>query len=134
MSHRGGASSRGVRGRRAWIGLARSFARWFSRSGRRAFRALLAAPPAFRLLVVAALVVLLWAALNWVYHVVRKPTEMFFPVSGVLFKTPSETWREYGPLFREHSTEVITAELLAALAQIESASNLWRGRTGAGAH
>jgi hypothetical protein len=62
-------------------------------------------------------------SLNWIYQVVRKPTELFFPVSGALSKTPAETWREYRSLFREHSTPVMTPELLAALAQIEAAGN-----------
>src|SRR5262249_11881602 len=43
------------------------------------------------------------------------------------------TWRQYAPLFREYSTASISPELLAALAQIESASNplastYWRWR------
>jgi hypothetical protein len=63
------------------------------------------------------------AALNWVYQVVRKPSELFFPVSGALAKTPAETWRAYGSLFRAHSTAVITPPLLAALAQAEAAGN-----------
>ena len=62
-------------------------------------------------------------AANLVYQVVRKPTEMFFPVSGAMNKTPAETWRQYGPLFREYSTTSITPELLAALAQVEGAGN-----------
>jgi hypothetical protein len=63
------------------------------------------------------------ALLNLIYQVVRKPAELFFPVSGALSKTPTETWREYGPLFRHHSTAVMTPELLAALAQVEGAGN-----------
>jgi len=71
--------------------------------------------------------------INWVVQVVRKPTELFFPVSGVLNKTPAETWREYAPIFRAHSTPIMTAELLAALAQVEGAGNpmaqtYWRWR------
>lgn len=62
-------------------------------------------------------------SLNWMYQVVRKPTELFFPVSGALSKTPTETWRQYQSLFREHATPVMTPELLAALAQIEAAGN-----------
>ena len=62
-------------------------------------------------------------ALNWVVQVMRKPTELFFPVSGVLNKTPAETWRSYAPIFRAHSTAVMTPELLAALAQVEGAGN-----------
>ena len=58
---------------------------------------------------------------------------MFFPLDGVLAKTPAQTWSEYGPLFREHSTAVMTPELLAALAQAEGAGNpvartYWRWR------
>jgi transglycosylase-like protein with SLT domain len=71
---------------------------------------------------IAGLVVLFFA-LNWVYQVARKPAELFFPVSGVLAKTPAETWREYHPIFRRHSTPIVTPELLAALAQVESAGN-----------
>ena len=85
--------------------------------------------------VLAALVILftLWAALNWIYQTIRKPTELFFPVSGALHKTPLETWRQYAPLFRGHSTEVMTPELLAAIAQVEGAGNpvartTWRWR------
>jgi len=70
---------------------------------------------------------------NWLVQVARKPTELFFPVSGVLNKTPAETWREYGPAFRAHSTAIMTPELLAALAQVEGAGNplaqtYWRWR------
>jgi hypothetical protein len=65
----------------------------------------------------------LWSSTNWAYQVVRKPTELFFPVGGTLSKTPSETWRQYESLFREHSTTIITPELLAALAQVEGTGN-----------
>ncbi len=60
---------------------------------------------------------------NIIYQVVKKPTELLLPVSGLLVKTPAETWRSYGPLFRDYATATITAVLLAALAQIESAGN-----------
>ena len=62
-------------------------------------------------------------ALNWLYQVVRKPAELLFPVSGALLKTPTQTWDNYAPLFRRHSTAVMTPELLAALAQVEGAGN-----------
>jgi hypothetical protein len=65
----------------------------------------------------------LWLALNWTYQVARKPSELFFPVSGALYKTPAETWRAYGRLFRKHSTPVVTPHLLAALAQVEASGN-----------
>ena len=72
-------------------------------------------------------------AINWIVQVARKPTELFFPVSGALHKTPAETWRSYAPIFRKHSTAVMTPELLAALAQVEGAGNpvartYWRWR------
>jgi hypothetical protein len=70
-----------------------------------------------------ALLALLWITANGVYQVIRKPTELFFPVSGTLYKTPSQTWSAYGPLFRRHATEAIPAELLAALAQVEGSGN-----------
>ena len=74
-----------------------------------------------------------WFVLNGLYHVMRKPAELFTPVSGVLAKTPAETWSAYEPMFRAHATAVITAELLAALAQVEASGNpvatpQWRWR------
>lgn len=76
------------------------------------------------------------AGVNWMYQVIRKPTELFFPVSGVLSKTPAQTWAQYGPIFHEHATRVITADFLAALAQAESVGNplartYWRWRLAA---
>jgi hypothetical protein len=65
----------------------------------------------------------LWLTLNWTYQVIRKPSELFFPVSGVLHKLPAETWREYAPIFRAHATATMTATLLAALAQVEASGN-----------
>jgi hypothetical protein len=62
-------------------------------------------------------------ALNWIYQVVRKPAELFFPVSGALSKTPGETWEQYEAIFKRHSTPVMTPELLAALAQVEGSGN-----------
>ena len=80
-----------------------------------------------------AMVLAAFSATNLVYHVVRKPTELFFPVSRAFDKMPAETWRQYGALFREYSTHAITPELLAALAQVESDGNpvartYWRWR------
>lgn len=66
---------------------------------------------------------LTWLAANWIYQVVRKPSELFFPVSGTLYKTPAETWDAYATVFRRHSTAVVNAELLAALAQVEGSGN-----------
>ncbi len=94
-----------------------------SASARRALRLFRDAPVGVRVAAVLAIVASLWAAANWVVQAWRKPTEMLFPVGQALVKTPAETWREYGSLFREHSTPVITPELLAALAQAEGAGN-----------
>ena len=90
-------------------------------------------PMSFRIFVGAILLLTAWAGINLAYQVLRKPTELFFPVSGSLAKRPPETWRAYGPLFNEHATAVITPELLAALAQVESSGNpvartYWRWR------
>jgi hypothetical protein len=98
--------------------------RWLrGRALQRTLRFVLAAPLLIRLVIFAAVALVLWSAVNWTYHVIRKPTELFFPVSGTLAKTPPETWRQYAPLFRRHSTATITPELLAALAQVEGAGD-----------
>src|SRR5580692_2743494 len=73
------------------------------------------------------------ALANLVYHVILKPTELFAFIGHRLDKEPPETWRQYGPLFRTYSTNTITPELLAALAQVESSGNpvdrtYWRWR------
>jgi hypothetical protein len=57
------------------------------------------------------------------FQVIRKPSELFFPVSSTLNKIPSETWRQYAPLFRQYSTRIMSPELLAALAQVEGSGN-----------
>jgi hypothetical protein len=69
------------------------------------------------------LLLVLWFTANWLYHAVNKPSEVFFPFDSALDKNLADTWREYGALFREHSTAVVTPELLAALAQVESTGN-----------
>jgi hypothetical protein len=94
------------------------------------------APLAVRIIAGTVLLVIAWAAVNWMVQVVRKPSEVFFAagaLSGSLAKDPAQTWRQYGPLFDEHSTAVVTPELLAALAQVESSGNpvartYWRWR------
>jgi hypothetical protein len=103
------------------IALRRSRGVW--RRSRRTLRALRAAPLVVHLVLGVVAALALWAAANWVYQVVRKPTELWFPVSGALRKTPAETWRQYAPLFRAHATAVITPDFLAALAQIEATGN-----------
>jgi hypothetical protein len=90
---------------------------------RRGLLLLRSAPPAVRVIATLGLTVLLWASLDLTYQVIRKPTELLFPVAGTLSKTPSETWRDYAPLFRDDSTETMTPDLLAALAQVEGDGN-----------
>jgi hypothetical protein len=115
-----------IRGRRAHRSAA-------SRLGRRAFLAIRVAPLAVQIAVATLLLVSVWAAANLIVQVAYKPTEVFAAVSGSRAKVPAETWRQYGPLFDEHSTAVITPEFLAALAQVESSGNpvattYWRWR------
>jgi len=93
------------------------------RTRRRWLRAFKRLSPSAQLIAGFAIIMTLWLALNWAYQVVRKPSELFFPVSGALNKTPAETWNEYEPIFRKHSTNVITPDLLAALAQVEGAGS-----------
>ena len=62
-------------------------------------------------------------ALNVIYQVLRKPGEIFAPISASLSKNPASTWKNYGALFDEHSTSIISAEFLGALAQVESDGN-----------
>jgi hypothetical protein len=108
-----------------------SAAAW--RAAGRALLALRVAPFAIRIVLGTILVVAVWAAVNWMVQVARKPSEVFSPVSGSLVKLPAQTWRQYGLLFTKYSTAVITPELLAALAQVEGSGNpmartYWRWR------
>src|SRR5262245_32073415 len=89
----------------------------------RALLVLRDAPLAIRIVLASVLVLVVLAAVNWMVQVARKPAEAFFPVSGSFGKYPSQTWQQYGPLFAEHSTAVISPELLAALAQVEGSGN-----------
>lgn len=110
---------RGRRTRRTFLSrlwpAARRRQRWLRRFKR--------APRNVQIITSVAIVAALALAINWIYQVVRKPSELFFPVSGVLYKMPSETWRQYGPAFENYSTSVMTPELLAALAQVEGSGN-----------
>ena len=106
--------------------------RW-RRAGRWARRRLAEAPRAVRIAAVSAVALATLVLTNLIYHVIHKPTELFFFVGHKLDKEPAETWRQYGPLFRAYSTRSITPELLAALAQVESSGNpvdrtYWRWR------
>jgi hypothetical protein len=90
---------------------------------RRSWRAFLRAPMLVKVVVGVFVALILSVAINWIYQVLRKPSELLFPVSGALFKTPTETWGSYAPLFSEYSTPVMTPDLLAAIAQVEGSGN-----------
>jgi hypothetical protein len=97
---------------------------------RRSLARIAAAP---RAVLLAIVLLPAFAGLNLVYHVARKPTELLFPAEGALAKTPAETWREYGALFRRYATDAVPPALLAALAQAEGAGDplartYWRWR------
>lgn len=101
----------------------RAILRRVRRLRRRARRVWRRLPRHTRIGLALVLVAFVWAAANLTYQIARKPTELFFPLSETLHKTPSQTWEAYARLFRRHSTPVITAELLAALAQVEGSGN-----------
>lgn len=94
-----------------------------ARLRRRWQRAYRRASVVVKVIIGVAVVLTLSLAINWIYQVISKPSELFFPVSGTLYKTPSETWRQYAPIFRKYATNVITPDLLAAIAQVESSGN-----------
>ena len=94
-----------------------------ARSRRRWWKAFQRQTPVTKMAVATAIVFALWLGFNFAYQVLRKPSELFFPVSGSLNKTPAETWRKYGSLFEKHSTSIVTSDLLAALAQVEGSGN-----------
>jgi hypothetical protein len=79
------------------------------------------------------LAVVALAAANACVQVVRKPTELLGIAVPTRAKLPEGTWSAYGGLFRAHATSAVPAELLAALAQVESAGDplartYWRFR------
>jgi hypothetical protein len=69
------------------------------------------------------LAVVVFFTLNWAYQVYRKPGELLAPVSASLSKTPESTWQSYGSLFEKNSTDTLSPEFLAALAQVEGDGN-----------
>jgi hypothetical protein len=116
-----GSRSNASRGRKRHFRLSRF---WPSPALRRRWRrAFNRAPRSAQIIICVVLAAALSLTINWVYQVARKPSELFFPVSGTLFKTPPETWRQYEPAFEKYSTGVMSPELLAALAQVEGSGN-----------
>ena len=94
-----------------------------ARLRKRWWRALRGTSTAVQTVTAVLILLVLSVAANWIYQVIRKPTELLFPVSGALNKTPTETWRQYAPFFKAYSTGIMTPELLAAIAQVEGAGN-----------
>lgn len=106
--------------------------RWLRAQLRRTWAA---APSAVRIAVVVAAILIALPLVNLAWQVVRKPTELLFFADRTLDKQPADTWRQYGARFREFSTDAVSPELLAALAQTESTGNpvartYWRWRWG----
>ncbi len=81
------------------------------------------APFEVQLVTAVVAIGIVWLVTNVLYQVIRKPSELFFPVSGTLYKSPGETWDSYSTIFKRHSTATISAEFLAALAQVEGSGN-----------
>jgi hypothetical protein len=117
---------------RDWRAFRRRIERWWKHA-RRAWRKFGTLARAVRIGIAVAVALAVFSSVNLAYHVVRKPTELFFPLGGTLAKTPDDAWRDYGDLFRRYSTKDISPELLAALAEVESDGNpvartYWRWR------
>ena len=88
-----------------------------------AWRLLKALPSSLRTILALDVVGVCVIAANVIYWVAHKPAELLLPVSVSLVKTPAQTWASYGELFRDYATASVPAELLAALAQVESSGN-----------
>jgi hypothetical protein len=108
----GGAGRRLARAARSSGRLARRVRRWWR-----------PAPRSAKYIMAALVLLILWLISNAIYQIIRKPSELFFPVSGTLNKSPSETWRQYRSIFEKYSTSVMTPEFLAAIAQVEGSGN-----------
>jgi hypothetical protein len=103
-----------------------AFIRSIISSCKRALRVLCklhAVPMPMRVVAIGIAFLAVCSVVNLFYQMLHKPTEVFAPISSEFNKAPIETWRQYAPLFREYSTVSIPPELLAALAQVESAGN-----------
>ena len=107
----------------AFMRRAARFMRRAARVGRRVRRWWRPAPRPAKITMGVLLILIVWLLCNWIYQVVRKPSELFFPVSGTLNKAPAATWAQYGSIFNKYSTAVMTADFLAAIAQVEGSGN-----------
>ncbi|MCM2281311.1 MAG: transglycosylase SLT domain-containing protein [Bdellovibrionaceae bacterium] len=77
----------------------------------------------FELAVLIGAVICVALATNWIYQVWRKPSELIGVFDDHFHKGPYETWDSYGSTFAAMSTNIMTPDLLAALAQAESNGN-----------
>ena len=60
---------------------------------------------------------------NFALQMVRKPTELLSFIGINNKKTPASTWSAYSEDFLKNSTNVVTPDFLAAIAQVESAGD-----------
>src|SRR5260370_37935547 len=64
------------------------------------------APRPAKFLMAALVLLILWLGINWIYQVVRKPSQLVFPVSGTLYNSPGEALAAYAPSLRKFATPV----------------------------
>ncbi len=67
--------------------------------------------------------ILLSPVINFMWQVYKKPTEVLRPISKYFNKSPKQTWYSYYDEFNKHADPYLSAEYLAALAQVESSGN-----------
>ncbi|MDZ4662293.1 MAG: transglycosylase SLT domain-containing protein [Pseudomonadota bacterium] len=60
---------------------------------------------------------------NFALQLIRKPTELLSFLGLSSKKTPRSTWYTYGEDFLKNATPIVTADFLAAIAQVESAGD-----------
>lgn len=60
---------------------------------------------------------------NFAWQLGNKPSEILSFVMNGNQKNPTHTWRAYASDFKRHSTDILTPEFLAAMAQVESAGD-----------
>lgn len=57
------------------------------------------------------------------YHLYQHPSLIFYPASGLFYKSSKEIWNTYGEQFIEYSSPKLDPLFLAALSQVESNGN-----------
>jgi hypothetical protein len=73
------------------------------------------------LIAICVIAIAAFFIINWAYQVYRKPGELLAPAGAA--KSPESTWKSYGSLFEKNSTDILSPEFLAALAQVEGDGN-----------